>query len=73
MLILPYLLYQIEVIIFLRDKTSVRVKDEFDTVGNWSFFEIEIPRIRIVFYLWFEWLLERSPLLEKLLGLIRLG
>jgi len=33
--------------------------------------EVNIPRTRASSYLWYEWLLERFPLLERLLGLIR--
>ena len=33
-----------------------------------STFEVEIPRIRAPSYQWFEWLLERFPLLERLLS-----
>ncbi len=32
---------------------------------------VNIPRTRASSYLWYEWLLERFPLLERLLGLIR--
>jgi len=44
-------------------------KDPYDAESNWSEFEITIPRTRATSYLW---LLERFPLLEKLLGLIRI-
>ena len=40
-----------------------------------NFFEIDVylktPRNKATPYPWYEWLLERFPLLERLLGLIR--
>ena len=48
-----------------------RAKDEFDAIGNWSEFEITIPRTIASSYLWFEWLFGCFPMLEKLLNLIR--
>jgi hypothetical protein len=50
---------------------KARAKDEFDAVGEWGSFEVSMPRTRIVKSLWYQWFLERFPLLEKLLGLIR--
>jgi PKD repeat protein len=48
-----------------------RAKDVYDAESDWSEFEITIPRTRATFNFLFQWFLERFPLLEKLLGLIR--
>lgn len=48
-----------------------KAKNVYDVESNWSEHEIIIPRTRTVSYLWFEWLLECFPLLERLLGLIK--
>ena len=48
---------------------KARAKDTDNLWGPWSEFEITIPRTRTSSYLW---LLERFPLLERLLNLIRL-
>ena len=47
---------------------SAKARDIFDAESNWSEFEITIPRTRASSYLW---LLERFPLLERLLNLLR--
>jgi len=54
-------------------KMTIRCKskDPYDAESDWSEFEITIPRTRTSYYLWFEWLLERFPMLERLLGWIR--
>ncbi len=39
--------------------------------SNWSELEVTIPRTRASSFLWFEWLMERFPMLERLLNLIR--
>jgi outer membrane protein assembly factor BamB len=47
---------------------KARAKDSENLWGPWSEFKVSIPRTRPTSYLWF---LERFPLLEKLLNLIR--
>ncbi|KYK34320.1 MAG: hypothetical protein AYK22_05515 [Thermoplasmatales archaeon SG8-52-3] len=47
---------------------QAKAKDIFNSESNWSYFEVEIPRTRASSYHWF---LERFPLLDRLLGLIR--
>jgi hypothetical protein len=49
----------------------VKAKDRYDAESEWSELEITIPRTRASSYLWFEWFLERFPLLGKLLILFR--
>ena len=48
-----------------------RAKDPYGAVSDWSEFEVSITRTRASSYPWYEWLLERFPLLERLLTLIR--
>ena len=43
----------------------------FGDIRDLSEFEDNIPRTRATSYLWFEWIFERFPLLERLLGLIK--
>jgi parallel beta-helix repeat protein len=45
-----------------------------DFCGEWdgSTLEVTIPRIRTSSYLWYDWLLERFPLLERLLSFLLL-
>jgi outer membrane protein assembly factor BamB len=50
---------------------KARAKDTDNLWGPWSEFEVTIPRTRASSYQWYEWLLERFPLLERLLGLIK--
>jgi len=53
---------------------TIRVKAR-DTLGeesDWAYLEVNIPRTRASSYLWYEWLLDRLPLLERLLGLIKM-
>ena len=51
---------------------KAKSKDIYDAESNWSEFEINIPRTTATTnYMWFHWLLERFPLLERLLNLIR--
>jgi parallel beta-helix repeat protein len=47
-------------------------RDIFDSMSNASSLEVTIPRTRASSYLWYEWLLERFPLLERLLTLLLL-
>jgi hypothetical protein len=50
----------------------IRVKaiDIYGENSNWAWCEIEIPRNRASSYLWYEWLLERFPFLERLVFLL---
>jgi hypothetical protein len=48
----------------------VQAKDVYDVESNWSEHEVTIPRTRATSYLWFELLLERFPMLHRLLGLL---
>lgn len=48
---------------------KAKAKDIHDAESNWSEFEVTIPRHRLRFYLWYEWFLERFPLLERLFGI----
>ncbi len=50
---------------------KAKAKDICGAESNWSEFEVEIPRNRATVNSLFHWLLERFPLLEKLLSLIR--
>ena len=45
--------------------------DIYDAESNWSVFEVEIPRTKTTFVSLLHWFLERFPLLERLLSLIR--
>ena len=46
-------------------------RDVYDEQSDIAILEIEVPRTRASSYHWIEWLLERFPLLERLLGLIK--
>ncbi len=48
-----------------------KVKDVYDMESDWGELTITIPRNKAVYNLLFQWLLERFPLLERLLSLIR--
>ncbi len=48
-----------------------KAKDIYDFESDWAEFEIEIPRNRMVSNLWFQWFLERFPILNRLLLLMR--
>ena len=50
---------------------KARAKDTDNLWGSWSYYKIEIPRTRIASNLLYQWFLERFPLLERLLTLIR--
>ena len=50
---------------------QAKAKDFYGAESNWSEFKVEIPRIRVTYYSFIQWFLERFPLLEKLLSLIR--
>jgi len=50
---------------------KARAKDSENLWGPWGYYEITIPRTRASYYLWFEWLLERFSLLERLLNLLK--
>ena len=49
---------------------EAKTKDTNDAESNWAEFEITIPRIRATFNPLTYWLLERFPLLERLLNII---
>jgi hypothetical protein len=44
-----------------------------DTESNWSYFDVEIPRTRAISCLLYFWLLERFPMLERLMNPLRLN
>jgi parallel beta-helix repeat protein len=47
-----------------------KAKDIYGIQSDWAEHEITIPRTRASSYLWYEWLLERVPLLERLISLV---
>jgi hypothetical protein len=49
---------------------KARAKDTDNLWGPWSEFKIEIPRTRILSYIWLEWLFEHYPILGRLLNLL---
>ncbi|UCF50055.1 MAG: nitroreductase family protein [Thermoplasmatales archaeon] len=49
---------------------EAKAKDTSDTESDWNEFEVTIPRTRTSSYLLFELLLERFPILERLLSLL---
>ena len=49
---------------------KVKAQDEYGGESPWETLEIIIPRTRASSYLWYQWFLERFPLLEKLLNQI---
>ncbi len=49
---------------------SAMARDIFDAESNWAYFEVEIPRTKATSYLWYQWFLERFPMLERLLSLL---
>lgn len=51
---------------------KAKAKDTYGAESNYAKFEITIPRTRTKFYSLVYWFLERFPMLEKLLGLIRI-
>ncbi len=48
-----------------------KAKDMYGIQSDWAEHEITIPRTRASSYLLYEWLLERFPMLERFLALIR--
>jgi len=46
-------------------------RDIYDAVSDASTLEVKIPRTRASSYLWFHWFLDRFPMLERLLNLLR--
>jgi len=59
---------------YLEDIYTVKVKaqDEYGADSQWTTLEVKItPRTRAKSYLWYQWFIERFPLLERLLSLIR--
>jgi len=51
---------------------KAKAKDVYGASSNWSEFKVTIPRTKTKSYSLFQWLLERFPLLERLLNLIRI-
>lgn len=51
---------------------KAKSKDTHNTESNWSEFEVEIPRFRTTDNYWFLWILNKFPMLERLLLLIRI-
>ncbi len=51
---------------------QARTKDINGLVSCWGVLEVTVPRNRAKSYLWYQWFLERFPLLERLLSLIRI-
>ncbi|KYK32182.1 MAG: hypothetical protein AYK22_07505 [Thermoplasmatales archaeon SG8-52-3] len=49
---------------------KAKAKDICGAESDWSEFEITIPRTRTSSILWYQWFLERFPLLERLLNLL---
>jgi outer membrane protein assembly factor BamB len=49
---------------------KARSKDTDNLWGPWSEFKVTIPRTKTSSFIWFEWLLEYFPLLERLLSLL---
>jgi len=47
-------------------------RDVYDEVSDTATLEVEVPRTRATTYLWYQWFLERFPLLEKILSLIKM-
>ena len=52
-------------------KFMAMAKDKWGARSDWSYFEVTIPRTRAISNLWYQWFLERFPLLEKLLNLLK--
>ena len=50
---------------------QAKVKNVNGFVSGYGELEVNIPRTRASSYLWFEWLFERFPMLEKLLYLLK--
>ncbi len=50
---------------------KARAKDIYNYASDWTIFEIEIPRPRLKTNLWYQWFLERFPMLERLLFLLK--
>jgi hypothetical protein len=51
---------------------TAKARDEHGVESTESTLIITIPRNRATTYLWYQWLFERFPLLERLLGLIKI-
>jgi hypothetical protein len=51
---------------------TARAEDTFGNIGPQTTKQITIPRTRTTYNLWYHWFLERFPLLERLIGLIRI-
>ena len=47
-----------------------KAKDPYDAESEWSEFKVIIPRTRISSILWYQCLLERFPLLDRLLYIL---
>jgi len=45
--------------------------DIYDAESDWSEFGVSIPRTRASIYPWYEWLMQRFPMLESLLSFVK--
>ena len=50
---------------------AAKAIDIYENESDWSEFDIEIPRTRATFYSLIHWFLERFPILERILNLIK--
>jgi len=51
---------------------QAKAKDVYGAESNWSEFKMIIPRTGAVSYLWYQWFLERFPILERLFGILKI-
>ncbi len=51
---------------------KAKAKDVFGNESDWSEFEITIPRNRVTNKLWYLWILERFPMIDRLLKILGL-
>ena len=51
---------------------KAKAKDTFGEESDWVYLDVDVPRTRTRSYLWYEWLFERFPLLERLLTFLLL-
>jgi len=52
---------------------KAKAKDSYDFESNWSEYEVQIPRTKREYNLFFHWLLDRFPMMERLFKLIKLN
>ncbi|KYK34533.1 MAG: hypothetical protein AYK22_05240 [Thermoplasmatales archaeon SG8-52-3] len=50
---------------------KAKAKDTFGAESNWSEFEVNIPRNRILFYQWYQWFQKQFPFLDRVLLLFK--